>query len=311
MGGSVYAFAGGKGGVGKTTVTANAAIALQETGYEVAIADIDLAMTNLGQLFDIDQEYGIHDVLSGQRDVESVVVEGPSGIDIVPGPSTVDEFGDADPANLRDVTGPLRDSYDIVLLDTGAGISHQNMVATGRACGVVLVTTPKEMAAKNVSKTKEMVAQVDGEIAGLVVTRVKEQTDRETASELADVLGTDLLAAIPEYHEQAEEPRVQTRSGPATTEYGRLATALSVYHQTGDSARAADTAAEVRAAAEYRQGQQAEKPPQEDGTSTQGETPTEEEASTEPAIGTTAAGESDSGTDEEDDDGGLFGTFLG
>lgn len=243
---NVFAIAGGKGGVGKTAVTANVGIALQEKGYDVAAVDADLAMTNLGELLEIDVDTGIHHVLSGDGDVESALVDGPGGLDVLPGTGGLDSVGSADPANLKTVIDPLRESYEIVLIDTGAGISHQNLVALGLADATVLVTTPSKIAATDAGKTQAMVDRADGTVAGLAVTRIEDDSDQEIATEIANVLGVDLLSMVPSYEEpDAEEPRYSlAEDTPAATAYEKLATALSVYHETGDSTAAADEVAD-------------------------------------------------------------------
>jgi septum site-determining protein MinD len=241
MGGSVYAFAGGKGGVGKTTVTANVAIALQENGYDVAVVDGDVGMTNLGKLFDIDAEQGVHQVLAGEATVEEICIARPNGLTLVPGEADIESTGNADPANLKRILDPLAETHDIVLLDTGAGINHQNFVAYGRSDAVALVTTPTKVSLTNLQKTEEMVHHVDGTVAGMVLTRTRTDSDLPDPADIVEKLDTDLLAAVPEYDDpDATEPRtLHAPETPAGEEYQRLANALAIYHKTGDSAAAA------------------------------------------------------------------------
>jgi len=239
---NVFAIAGGKGGVGKTAVAANAGIALEKMEFDVVAVDADLAMTNLGELLDIDADTGIHHVLAGKADVEDVLVDGPDGLDVVPGTGGLSEVGGADPANLKRVIDPLRESHDIVLIDTGAGVSHQNLVALGLADATVLVTTPSEIAATDAGKTATMVDRADGTTAGVVVTRIDGEEDRNKADEIAEVLGLDLLSLVPAYEDlDAPEPRYNlAKDTPAARAYEKLAAALSVYQETGDAAAAAD-----------------------------------------------------------------------
>jgi septum site-determining protein MinD len=241
MGASVYAFAGGKGGVGKTTTTANVAVALSEKGVDVAVVDADLGLTNLGELLGVESEAGIHDVLAGQASVDEVKMGGPSGVHVVPGGDSMQVTSDADPANLRTAIDPLRDAVDVVLLDTGAGISHQNLLAYGLSDAICLVTTADAVAVGDADKTGDLADRVDAPIVGTVVTRVDADTD---VGDLPEALGCDLVAAIPEYaDEDAPEPRVlDAPDSPAAAEYRRLATTLSVCHQTGDVADAASEA---------------------------------------------------------------------
>lgn len=241
MGGSVYAFAGGKGGVGKTTVTANVAIALQNKGYDVAVVDGDVGMTNLGKLFDIDAEQGVHQVLAGEATVEEICIARPNGLTLVPGEEGIESTGNADPANLKRILDPLAETHDIVLLDTGAGINHQNFVAYGRADAVALVTTPTKVSLTNLQKTEEMVHHVEGTVAGVVLTRTRDESDLPDPADIVEKLDTDLLAAIPEYDDpEATEPRtMHAPETPAGEEYQRLANALAIYHKTGDATAAA------------------------------------------------------------------------
>lgn len=235
MRGTVFTLAGGKGGVGKTTVAANVAIGLVKHDYDVAVVDADLGMTNLDVLLDVDPDIGVHSVLGDDEDVSDATHKQGEGLTIVPGERGIETNGDADPTEFRRVIDPLRDSHDIVLIDTGAGVNQQNCIAYGQADAVALVTTPTEMAVINTKETRELVDRVGGTVAGLVLTRDRENAERPGPANVAEVLETDLLAAIPEYEEfDPSEPRiVHDPESPPAQEYERLATALTVYHETG------------------------------------------------------------------------------
>lgn len=244
MGASVYAFGGGKGGVGKTTVTANVAVALTEKGYDVCAVDADVGMTNLGELLGVETSVGIHEILAETADLEEAVVEGPAGVGVVPGSDQPGAMADADPANLRAAIDPLRERADVVLLDTGAGLSHQNLVAYGLADALTLVATPDRLAVGDAGKASELAGRVDCPILGTVLTRVRAEADAES---IAARLGSDVVAAVPEYEDATKpEPRVQTApDSPAAAEYRGLATMLAVCHQTGDMADAASAASQT------------------------------------------------------------------
>jgi len=233
MGGTVYTLAGGKGGVGKTTVTANVATALSRE-YDVAAVDVDLGMTNLGQFMGKSADCGVHQVLAGEADVTEVSVDSEYGPTIVPGSADLDAVEDADPSNLRRVVDPLADRHDIVLLDTGAGLSHQNCVAYGLADAVILVSTSKEVSVQDIQKTREMVERVDGTVGGLVLTRGRGELAVESPAEV----NVSLFGQIPEYGEATEPVAALDPDSEAAAEYERVATAFSVYHQTGSSKRA-------------------------------------------------------------------------
>lgn len=230
MVGTIYTLAGGKGGVGKTTVTGNVATALSGEGYDVAAVDVDLGMTNLGQFMDEPADCGVHQVLAGEAAVEDVTVESEHGPTIVPGSANLDAVEDADPSNLRRLVNPLAERHDIVLLDTGAGLSHENCVAYGLADAVVLVSTPKQVSVQDIQKTREMVERVDGTVGGLVLTRSRGEL---TPADLSEAAEMDLFGVVPEYGDAKEPVAALDPKSAAAAEYKRIATGLAVYHKTG------------------------------------------------------------------------------
>jgi septum site-determining protein MinD len=224
MTGQVFTVAGGKGGVGKTTTTANLCAALAAAGYDAVAVDGDLAMANLAQLLDVDGGPTVHDVLAGTADIEETIAEHERGFDVVPGTRDLEAFADADPARLRDaVVAPLVERYDAVVLDTSAGLSHEVTVPLGLADAVVLVTTPNVVAIKDAAKTGELAERVDGEIAGVVVTRTR---DDEATRQVLEELGDRVLAAVPETDAIATLDVLAPAGGGAARAYSELAARL-------------------------------------------------------------------------------------
>jgi septum site-determining protein MinD len=221
MAGYVCTVAGGKGGVGKTTTAVNVAAAMEEEGYDVAVVDADLGMANLGAMLGVDPETSIHQVLAGGRAVSDALTDVQGGITIVPGEQSLEAFADADPAKLKKVIKTLRNAYDVVLIDTGAGLSHETTVPLGLADGVVLITTPDDVAVGDATKTAELAERVDGEVIGTVLNRTTTETDVEP---IADRFDSKLLAVVPDDIEAtADEPLVlNAPASPAADAYVRL-----------------------------------------------------------------------------------------
>lgn len=88
----IIAVASGKGGVGKTNIVANLAVALARLGKRVFVFDADLGLGNMDILLGLVPRYSLHDVLLGQKEINDVVIPGPAGIRILPAASGVKEL---------------------------------------------------------------------------------------------------------------------------------------------------------------------------------------------------------------------------
>jgi septum site-determining protein MinD len=225
MAGYVCTVAGGKGGVGKTTTAVNVAAALEADGYDVVVVDADLGMANLGQMLGLDAEHSLHEVLAGDATVSDALTETEGGVSIVPGKQSLEAFAEADPAKLRKVIKTLQNVFDVVLIDTGAGLSHETTVPLGLGDGVVLVTTLDDVAISDTEKTAQIAERVDGSVLGVLAARVASDPDTET---LGDRFESPLLGVVPADLEATEtEPLVLNSpdSDPAEA-YERFADAL-------------------------------------------------------------------------------------
>lgn len=173
MTGRAFAIASGKGGVGKTTTAVNLSAAATEAGRSVVLVDYDLGMANLGDVLDTEAETPtLHDALAGEADPLDTTRPTDGGFDVVVGGTDIEDFGRADPAKLRGVVDELQEEYDIVVVDTGGGLSHDTTVPLGVADDVILVSTPTADALENTEKTNNLVERLDGDVHGIVFTRV-------------------------------------------------------------------------------------------------------------------------------------------
>lgn len=221
MAGYVCTIAGGKGGVGKTTTAVNVGAALQEKGHDVAVVDADLGMANLGAMLGIDHDTTLHEILAGDGAVSEALTDTPSGLTIIPGEQRLDAFADADPAKLNQVIKTLRNAYDVVLIDTGAGLSHEVAVPLGLADGIILVTTPDDVAVGDTTKTAQLADRIDGRVLGAVLNRVTRHTD---VVDIANSFEFKLLAVVPDDQmATVEEPLVvNTPESPAAEAFRQL-----------------------------------------------------------------------------------------
>ena len=222
MAGYVCTVAGGKGGVGKTTTATNLAAALAARDHEVVVVDADLGMANLAETLGVDPDPSLHAVLAAEATVDEALVEA-GNLSVVPGERSLDALPDADPARLRAVVETLRTTHDVVVVDTGAGLSHETAVPLGLADGVLLVTTPDDVAVDDTEKTADLADRVDGSVLGAVVTRVTADTD---LAAIEGRLGHPVLGVVPEGLPDADPPLVAEADAPAAEAYRGLAAAL-------------------------------------------------------------------------------------
>ena len=136
----------GKGGVGKTNFTVNLAVVLSQLGLEVGILDGDLGLANVDIVLGITPEFNLSHVLYGKKRLDEIVLTGPSGVYVFAGGSGVYELANFSQWRLQRFiqhVGLLDSELDMILIDTGAGISR-NVMGFATACDeVIVVTTPE------------------------------------------------------------------------------------------------------------------------------------------------------------------------
>jgi len=231
--GSVLAIAGCKGGVGKTTTAINLGTAACLNDRSALLVETDLAMANVCDFLNLDfnpeRDPSLHDVLADGRPIDSAVYDAPDGLRVLPSGATIDGFANTDLNRLGTVVSLVREHYDLVLLDTPAGISRETLYPMVLSDEVVLVSTPRVSAIRDTMKTLELVERVGGSTAGLVLTHTG--TGNAPPDErLADFLGVELLGSIP------EDAAVSTAqdSGRAVVAASPSALAAKAYDRTFD-----------------------------------------------------------------------------
>jgi septum site-determining protein MinD len=219
----VIAVTGGKGGVGKSTTTINLGVSLRMDGHSVALIDADVEMPNLVELLDLDAGQTIHDVLSGAAQTEDAIIEIGEGFAAIPGDPSISGYAAIDPARLETVVGTLAAAYDFVLLDTGAGLSYDDIMPLGLADEIVLVSSPDAAAVENAKRTQAFVERLNRPIRGVVITKADGSVDGSIAREF----DTDLLAVIPD--DQAV--KLSTAAGKPLEIYAPNSPAAQAYRQ--------------------------------------------------------------------------------
>lgn len=144
--GKVVAITSGKGGVGKTFVSANLAAALAKRGQRVLVLDADLGLANLDVVLNLYPKITLHDVFTGKAKLEEAIIRAPGGFSVLLAGSGMVEYSRLTPEVREEfvrVMNSLVPHYDIILLDTGAGISDVVLFAVSLASEVLVVATPE------------------------------------------------------------------------------------------------------------------------------------------------------------------------
>ena len=142
----VITIASGKGGVGKTNLTVNLAIALKKLGINILIIDADLGLSNVEVLLGTSPKYTVKDVLDGKKEIMSIIEEGPFGVKFISGGSGMVDLANLDEERLFRIiesAETINKYFDIVLIDTGAGISKNVMEFVMMSDEVIVITTPE------------------------------------------------------------------------------------------------------------------------------------------------------------------------
>ena len=158
----VIAVTSGKGGVGKTNFCSNLALTLAAGGQRVIIVDADLGLANVHVVMGVAPRFHLEHVMQGEKTLQDVLYQAPGGVGIIGGGS-----GLADMANLDDARrqrfihslSELDTLADVVLLDTGAGLSHNVLAFLCAVDEVIVVTTPEPTAITDAYATIKVLSQ--------------------------------------------------------------------------------------------------------------------------------------------------------
>jgi len=138
----VIAVASGKGGVGKTNVTVNIGVALASQGKSVLLLDADLGLANIDVMLGLHPQFSLQHVLDGTKTLKEIIVEGPSGLKIIPATSGVQkmaELSSVEHAGMIQAFSELEQHIDVLMIDSAAGIADSVISFTRAAQEVIIV----------------------------------------------------------------------------------------------------------------------------------------------------------------------------
>lgn len=190
----IIAVTSGKGGVGKTFVSANLAAALTRRGQRVLVLDADLGLANLDVVLNLHPKVTLHDVFTGKSSLEEAILAAPGGFDVLLAGSGMVEYSRLTPEvrnQFMSVIQALTPHYDVLLLDTGAGISDVVLFSVSLASEVLIVATPEPTSLTDAyAAIKVLAIQQKRQHVRIVINQAARPGDgRAITSQLQLVLG--------------------------------------------------------------------------------------------------------------------------
>lgn len=174
---SVIAITSGKGGVGKSNIAVNLAIKLAAAHKNVVLLDADLGLANADVLCNVDVPFNLAHVIARKKELNEVLFRAPGGFRLVGGASGLARMADLtdyDRQRVVDAMAELEATADIILVDTGAGISPNVLSFTRAADHVLVITTPEPTAITDAYAVIKVVSRDGGERrVSLLVNQVR------------------------------------------------------------------------------------------------------------------------------------------
>ena len=197
----VIAVTSGKGGVGKTNMSANLAALAARSGKRVLIIDADLGLANVDILFGIKPMHHIGDLLTEGADANEVLAQAAPNIKILPagsGVQSLTELDRKDKLRLIAALDKLEDQFDLVIIDSGAGIGDNVLFFVGIAQEVVLVLAPEPTSLVDAYAVVKVLSQQAGirNFAVVINPVVDEMPARDMFQKLSTVTGRFLTAKL-------------------------------------------------------------------------------------------------------------------
>ncbi len=195
----IITVASGKGGVGKTVLSANLGIVLSLYGKDVTILDADIAMANLELILGMEgMPVTLQHVLAGEASIDEAIYSGPGGVKVVPAGISLEGLRKVNPDLLENVLLAILERTDILILDAPAGLEKSAIIALASANELLLVVNPEISSITDGLKTKMVAERLGTKLLGIVVNRVTSSGIEMAKKEIEAILEGKVISVIPE-----------------------------------------------------------------------------------------------------------------
>ncbi|MBU5677706.1 septum site-determining protein MinD [Alkaliphilus sp. MSJ-5] len=225
--GEVIVITSGKGGVGKTTTTANLGTGLAQLGYKVVVVDADIGLRNLDVVMGLENRivYDIVDIVDGVCRLKQGLIKDKryEGLHLLPAAQTKDK-NSISTEQMQKLTLELKENFDYVLIDCPAGIEQGFKNAIAGADRAIVVTTPEISAVRDADRIIGLLEASEIRDPLLIINRIRidmvKRGDMMNIDDMIDILAIDLLGVIPD----DETIVISTNKGePVVTDSNSLA----------------------------------------------------------------------------------------
>jgi len=201
----VITITSGKGGVGKTTATANLAVALATEGSKVVCIDGDIGLRNLDVILGLENRivYDIVDIIEGRCRLKQAMIRDKKlpNLYLIPAAQTRDKNA-VSPSDMNRLIKDLRPDFDFVLIDSPAGIERGFRNAIAAADRVIVVTNPEISAVRDADRVIGILEAEDKGPGALIINRLNpilvRRNDMLSAEDVLDLLAVELIGIVPE-----------------------------------------------------------------------------------------------------------------
>ena len=203
--GEVIVVTSGKGGVGKTTTTANIGTGLAKLGKSVVLIDTDIGLRNLDVVMGLENRivYNLVDVIEGQCRIKQALIKDKRNpnLYLLPSAQTKDKTA-VSPEQMKKLADELKEEFDYIIMDCPAGIEQGFQNAIAGATRALIVTTPEVSAVRDADRIIGLLEAAEMEQKHLIVNRLRpdmvKRDDMLSSEDVVDILRVDLIGVVPD-----------------------------------------------------------------------------------------------------------------